>query len=137
MSISLQVLHVPDCPNLAPMLERLRQATDLPVAVRGLATDHAAAAAGMHGSPTLLIDGRDPFAHPDPTDRGFGLACRIYRDEHGRAVPAPSVAQLQDAITVASRTNPLTRLTGSFLSTPKSESVFEKRRRVSVTATAV
>jgi hypothetical protein len=87
------------------MLDRLRQATDLPVAVRELATDHAAAAAGMRGSPTLLINGRDPFAHAAAPDRGFGLSCRIYRDEHGRAVPAPSVTQLRNAITEAGGTS--------------------------------
>jgi hypothetical protein len=60
----------------------------------------------MRGSPTLLIDGRDPFAYADPPDRDFGLSCRIYRDEHGRAVPATSVTQLHDAITIAaSRTS--------------------------------
>ena len=30
----LEVLHVPDCPNLAPLLARLRAVTDLPVTTR-------------------------------------------------------------------------------------------------------
>jgi hypothetical protein len=101
MNTTLEVLHVADCPNLAPMLERLREATDLPVTTREISTEVAATAAGMNGSPTLLINGRDPFPNPNLQDRDCGVACRIYRDEHGRAVPAPSVAQLRAAVTAA------------------------------------
>lgn len=101
MGTTLQVLHVPDCPNLAPLLQRLREATDLPVSTREISTAAAAAAAGMNGSPTLLINGQDPFLNPNPHDHDRGVSCRIYRDEHDRAVPAPSVTQLRDAVTAA------------------------------------
>lgn len=37
----LEVLHVPDCPNLPPMLERLAQVTDLPVVTRVIETSAA------------------------------------------------------------------------------------------------
>jgi hypothetical protein len=99
MRIDLEVLHLADCPNLSPMLERLREATDLPVVIREISTEAAATAAGMNGSPTLLINGRDPF--PNPKDCDCGVACRIYRDEHGQALPAPSVAQLRAAVATA------------------------------------
>jgi hypothetical protein len=92
----LVVLHVTDCPNLQPMLDRLRLATDLPVATREVRTDADAAALGMNGSPTLLIDGIDPFASAD--QGGCGVACRLYRDQEGRIVSAPSVEQLRDAL---------------------------------------
>jgi hypothetical protein len=98
MSVTLEVLHVPDCPNVAPLLERLREATDLPVTTREITSAAAAAAAGMTGSPTLLINGRDPFPAPVLYDCDCGVSCRIYRDEHGQAVPAPSVGQLRDAV---------------------------------------
>ncbi|MGH3587468.1 MAG: DF family (seleno)protein, partial [Pseudonocardia sp.] len=88
MSITLEVLHVPGCPNLAPMLQRLRESTDLPVATREIRTRTGAAGAGMNGSPTLLVDGRDPFPAAGPQEGDWGLSCRIYRDEYGRAVPA-------------------------------------------------
>lgn len=101
MSITLEVLHVADCPNLAPLLERLRKATDLPVTTREISTGIGATTAGMNGSPTLLINGRDPFPNPNLQDCDCGVACRIYRDEHGRAVPAPSVAQLRAAVAAA------------------------------------
>lgn len=54
-----------------------------------------AAAAGMTGSPTLLIDGTDPFARAglEPS-----LSCRLYPHEDGHAEGAPSVAALRRAI---------------------------------------
>lgn len=92
----LVVLHVADCPNLAPLLERLRDITDLPVSTREVTTDEAATRYGMNGSPTLLIDGIDPFA--TPSGNTSGLACRIYRDESRAIVPIPSAMQLRDAL---------------------------------------
>lgn len=92
----LEVLHVPDCPNLAPMLERLHQVTDHQVATREINTTQEAVAFGMAGSPTLLVNGVDPFASEH--GGGYGVSCRIYRDEHGRIVPAPSIDELRDAI---------------------------------------
>jgi hypothetical protein len=97
MSVTLEVLHVPDCPNVTPLLEHLRQATDLPVTTREITTEVEAATFGMAGSPTLLVDGRDPFS--DPESCACGIACRIYLDEHGLVVPAPSAAQLRAALT--------------------------------------
>ncbi|TDW94498.1 alkylmercury lyase-like protein [Kribbella pratensis] len=97
--MKLEVLHVPDCPNLVPMLQRLAEASDLHVTTRLIETDADAAEFGMAGSPTLLIDGVDPFAAGH--DCGCGVSCRLYRDPDGRIVPAPSVEQLRVAITAA------------------------------------
>ena len=92
--MKLEVLHVPDCPNLALLLERLAEVTDLPITTRVIESDADAARFGMAGSPTLLIDGVDPFAAPGE----FSLACRLYRDEVGRIVAAPSVERLREAL---------------------------------------
>ncbi|MEP7740155.1 alkylmercury lyase family protein [Nocardioides sp. 31GB23] len=97
--MSLEVLHVRDCPNLLPLLERIAGITDLPVTTRLLESEAAAADLGMAGSPTLLIDGVDPFAAADQHDRG--ISCRLYRDPDGRIVPVPTVEQLRDAIGAA------------------------------------
>jgi hypothetical protein len=44
----------------------------------------------FRGSPTILLDGRDPFADaPSPT----GSACRVYVTENG-AAGSPTVEQL-------------------------------------------
>ena len=50
---------------------------------------------GMTGSPTLLADGTDPFARPGLNP---SISCRLYHDEQGRAVPAPSLGQLRAAL---------------------------------------
>lgn len=94
---TLEVLHVPGCPNLPRMLEQLREATHLPVATHEVTTDTYAARLGMAGSPTLLVNGTDPFAPPEGGDDG--LSCRLYRDQHDRIVPSPSIEQLRSAIT--------------------------------------
>ncbi|WP_053207495.1 hypothetical protein [Jiangella muralis] len=101
IAIRFEVLHVPDCPNLAPMLDRLHEVTAAPVRTREITTDADAAAFGMAGSPTLLINGVDPFRAPG--DCGCAVACRLYRDHEGRVVPAPSVGQLRRAIATAVR----------------------------------
>jgi hypothetical protein len=59
---------------------------------REIADDQEAAKAGMHGSPTLLIDGVDPFAGPDEAP---SLSCRLYRDAAGRISRAPSAETLR------------------------------------------
>lgn len=102
--MKLEVLHVPDCPSLPPLLDRLREVTDLPVTTRVIDSSAEAAEFGMAGSPTLLIDGVDPFATPDPCDSG--VSCRLYRDQDGLIVPAPSTAQLRDAIAAAGAERP-------------------------------
>jgi hypothetical protein len=102
--MKLEVLHVTDCPNVRPMLDRLDEATDLPVATREVTTDTEAARLGMHGSPTLLINGIDPFASSD--QGASGLSCRLYHDQERRIVRAPSVDQLRDAIAAAEEPTP-------------------------------
>ena len=49
---------------------------------------------GFHGSPTILVDGRDPFATGDePT----GLTCRVFRTEGG-AEGSPTEAALRKVL---------------------------------------
>jgi hypothetical protein len=54
-----------------------------------------ALARDFRGSPTVLVDGVDPFAEENVP---VGLACRIYRTERGLE-GSPTLAQLRDAIT--------------------------------------
>jgi hypothetical protein len=97
--MKLEVLHLRDCPNLSPLMEQIARVADLPVTTRMVESDAEAATFGMAGSPTLLIDGVDPFATPDARDRG--ISCRLYRDQEGRIIPVPTVEQLRDAIIAA------------------------------------
>jgi hypothetical protein len=54
-----------------------------------------AARQGMHGLPTILIDGTDPFAE---LGQSASVSCRLYRDSNGRVGGAPSVSQLRQVI---------------------------------------
>ena len=93
--MELTVLAIPGCPN-APVLDR-RLAVVLAgrpevTVTRQVITDAAEATRwGMHGSPTLLVNGQDPFAEPGARP---AVACRIYRGEDGRPDGAPTVAAL-------------------------------------------
>jgi hypothetical protein len=49
----------------------------------------------MHGSPTILVDGTDPFAGPG---EAASVSCRLYRGSDWRPEGAPSVSQLRQAI---------------------------------------
>jgi hypothetical protein len=57
-------------------------------------TPQAAEEFGFRGSPTVLLDGVDPFADRDAP---FGLTCRIYRTEKGLA-GTPSAEQVHSAL---------------------------------------
>ena len=97
--MELTVLTVPGCPNAAAFEERLAAALAVhpgaAVRRRQIADEQEAAQAGMAGSPTLLINGLDPFAAPGQVP---GLSCRLYRDAAGRPAGAPSVEDLRRAL---------------------------------------
>ena len=97
--MELTLLTVPGCPHADAFGERLAAAlagrADAVVRRREVADERQAAEVGVHGSPTLLIDGVDPFAGPDQAP---SLSCRLYRDEAGRAGGAPSVQALRRAL---------------------------------------
>jgi predicted DsbA family dithiol-disulfide isomerase len=102
--MKLTVLVVPDCPHAALMEARLGSALvgrhDVQVTWRVVGDEAQAAETGLRGSPTLLIDGKDPFAEPD---QPASLSCRLYRDHTGRVDGAPSVAALRNALEHAAR----------------------------------
>ena len=93
------VLAVPDCPNARLLEERLAQVLegrrDVLVSRLVIDDEQEAARHGMHGSPTILVDGRDPFAEPG---QPATVSCRLYRDGDGRVDGAPSASQLRQVI---------------------------------------
>ncbi len=95
----VMVLAVPGCPNATLLDERLAQVLDgrrdVSVTHRVIEDEQEAARLGMHGSPTMLVDGTDPFAErgQSPT-----VSCRLYRHRDGRVDGAPSVSQLREVI---------------------------------------
>ncbi|MDH2393943.1 hypothetical protein QCN29_35370 [Streptomyces sp. HNM0663] len=90
---------MPDCPNAPLVRERITQALEgrtTPVEWIEVNDADAAARQRMTGSPTVLLDGIDPFAH----DRAEpGLSCRLYRHADGTTDGAPAVADLRRALT--------------------------------------
>jgi len=70
--------------DIEPILERVE-------------TDEVAERLQFVGSPTVLIDGRDPFAGAEGT---FGLACRVYQTPDGLA-GSPTLEQLREALHTA------------------------------------
>ncbi|MGH3149266.1 MAG: alkylmercury lyase family protein [Streptosporangiaceae bacterium] len=94
----IEVLTVPDCPNGPVVLERLAVVLagrpQVQVVEHVITEQAEAARRGMRGSPTVLIDGHDPFAGPDLPP---SLSCRLYRDRKGRAQGAPSIEELRHA----------------------------------------
>lgn len=95
--MKVQVLHVPECANADLLVQRLTVliAGRSAVEQRVVREQGQAEAWGMTGSPTLLVDGIDPFPSED---RPPALACRIYRDDAGRPIGVPSLAQLRDIL---------------------------------------
>lgn len=102
--MNVAILHTEDCPNLEPLLAELRSLLegrdDVALTTTPVRTDDEARRLGFHGSPTILIDGTDPFpAPPEPV----GLSCRQYpccRDASGRAPGHPTRAKLAEALQI-------------------------------------
>ena len=55
---------------------------------------------GFYGSPTYLVNGRDPFAPPDGVPCR-AQACRAYTNSEGSISPVPDLSQLMAALTEA------------------------------------
>src|SRR5450755_2746305 len=87
------VLGVPGCPHLPLLEERLAQVldgrSDVTMSRQVIATEDEAARSGMHGSPTMLIDGIDPFAEPGQL---ASVSCRLYRTATDGPMARPLLA---------------------------------------------
>ncbi len=98
MKITIQFSE--GCPHLKLAEDRLRQAiADLgregvEVIYQRIDSPGDAERLDFHGSPTFLVNGRDPFAGRE-VPASFG--CRIYQTEEGTQ-GAPSVAQLRHVL---------------------------------------
>lgn len=101
--VDVTLLYFDGCPNWHQAEARVRQA----LATAGLAektltlhrveTPEEAERLSFRGSPTILVNGADPFA--DLT-APVGLACRIYRTPAGTS-GAPSADDLTNALDAA------------------------------------
>lgn len=104
----IELLYFDDCPNWKEADGLLLEAAasvgllDPKISYRKVMSSLEAEEMGFRGSPTILIDGRDPFA-----DAGTpaGLSCRVYRSE-GRTSGSPSLDQIRDALRSALDASP-------------------------------
>jgi hypothetical protein len=95
MKVTIQ--YFDGCPHWKLADERVRRVLrglargDVKLEYELIDSPEAADRARFRGSPTILIDGHDPFARED---QRFGLSCRVYETEAG-AQGAPTEAQLE------------------------------------------
>ena len=97
MKVTLR--YFDDCPGWRVTDERLTIALEqlgasAEIAYEEVDTHEKAESLGFRGSPTVLVDGRDPFWD---ASLGVGLSCRLYDTGDG-VEGSPSVAQLVAAL---------------------------------------
>jgi hypothetical protein len=100
--VEVSLLYIADCPNrslaqarLVEALARVGRPDQLIDLVLVTSVD-AGDRPQFRGSPTILVDGVDPWAPPGPAPGG--LACRMYVGA-GQPSGAPSVEQIVQALT--------------------------------------
>jgi phosphatidylglycerophosphate synthase len=97
MTVTIQ--YLPGCPNVALARRHVEDALRVlggpgpRVVLQQMDDPRQAEAEGFAGSPTVLIDGVDPFPRPP----GGGFTCRVYPTADG-VKGAPSVEQIVTAV---------------------------------------
>ena len=98
--MSVELLYFDGYPNGTVAEERLREAlrtvgrNDVHVAKVRVGSPQEAEELGFVGSPTIRVDGADPFASGGEQ---VGLACRVYATPDGLA-GSPTTAQLVEVL---------------------------------------
>jgi hypothetical protein len=100
MSVDVTVLYFGGCPSWQTAIDRVhaaaaRAGVAVQVSTEAVESSGEADRLGFTGSPTILLDGTDPFAQPGEIS---ALACRVYATPDGLA-GSPTVDQLVDALT--------------------------------------
>ncbi|KGH48242.1 MULTISPECIES: hypothetical protein [Modestobacter] len=99
--MNVTLVYFGGCPNWQEADARLRAALvatghdDVVVEHRQVTTAAEAEAVQFRGSPTILVDGRDPFLRQDSP---VGLSCRVYATKDGLA-GCPTVDDLMSVLT--------------------------------------
>jgi hypothetical protein len=98
-AMSIEIVYFDGCPNWKLAHQRVLEAlhamghADIDVRLHLVENPTEAQEAGMHGSPTILVDSQDPF--PKASDAIW--SCRLYQTESGLE-GAPSVEALVEAL---------------------------------------
>ena len=108
MSVRVTIQYFDGCPSWQTAQRRLisvagQAGIDLDLDLQRVETLEEAERLGFTGSPTILVDGIDPFAQPGAP---AALACRLYRTPTG-SDGAPAAEELAAALERAERSSPL------------------------------
>ncbi|MER7070599.1 thioredoxin family protein [Terrabacter sp. NPDC000476] len=100
MSVDVTVLYFDGCPSWQDAVEHVhaaaaRTGVQVELSTVAVASSDDADRLAFTGSPTILLDGTDPFAQPGASP---ALACRLYATPQGLA-GSPTVDQLIEALT--------------------------------------
>ncbi len=99
---AVELLYWEGCSSYPQALAELREALEsighghVRVSVGRIEDDGQAEAAGFVGSPTIRVNGVDPF--PPGEEEPPGLTCRIYRRTDGRFSPTPDPQLLREQL---------------------------------------
>lgn len=97
--MDVELLYFDGCPHWETADRRLRQvAGEVGAPVRHRRVEEGDDMTGFAGSPTILVDGRDPFPRTGQVD---GLSCRLYPTPEGPA-GSPTLGQIRSALAGAS-----------------------------------
>jgi hypothetical protein len=96
--MDITLLYFDGCPNWKIVDDRLAvmaaERPEITITHHLVETFEEAKRVAFHGSPSILIDGVDPFAG---AGAAVGLACRIYQTAQGQA-GSPTLEQLRSAV---------------------------------------
>ncbi|MEP6666099.1 MAG: thioredoxin family protein [Nocardioidaceae bacterium] len=99
-AVNVELRFFDGCPNATLAHERMKSALRLAshesttILLTEVMTAEQAQAIGFVDSPTVLVDGPDPFAVGDET---VGLGCRLFRTPDGLA-GSPALEQMREAL---------------------------------------
>ena len=100
--MNIEIRYFDDCPNwravegsITGLINEI--GLDAEVSLTVVDTPEKAERLSFRGSPTVVINGVDPWDNPDAP---IGLSCRVYRTEGGLA-GSPTEAQLREALEAA------------------------------------
>ena len=96
----VEVLYFDGCPTYPEAENTLREALaeeglEARVEMVAVNTDEEAQRLRFPGSPTIRVDGRDPFPVPDRAE--YALGCRMYATPEGLK-GSPTAAMLKEAL---------------------------------------
>lgn len=101
--MEIRLRYFEGCPHWQTAHDRLREALraegmgDVEPVLERVETAEDAERLRFVGSPTILVDGRDPFAGAEAS---FGMSCRVYQTPEGLA-GSPTPDQLRAALRAA------------------------------------